>query len=716
MAIKQLSENGQANESVSNYKLLSAYGGPGSIMHTQYGSIIISCIEEWGFLKRILELDRQAKDLGENPLDYVVKHARLGENGNIGISNDQRLLYSLKGARKKLENLQYLVHIPNIELKQLDNKVKNDATAFTIPSSFLPKNFSDSNKLNRSYSEWYNLWKKNNAADKYGKLFFPPKKNWTEKTENGQIEIESRNWAELLTQDNIVLICEHGHISDFPWSRYLNWRTNDPAGIHEQSAFDLFQYKPCCGSDNNSTSRIKINSTTGNASGFDGKWLKCDNCKKQISLKGLMGVKIKCPGHLPWEVETGEAKFHSGNHLLRAQNPKSETCSCTEIRNGKALPKPMKVALTTGNNLYFSRIHSSIFMPDELFEDEITLEINKLEKEKEKAKEEDDLVKAIKIQEEIKKLKEDCEDDSQDEDLTNSEQDVRYRYQEFKAFTQKTEEQISVEKKHLKAKDVTENLEEDLEIYFSKVLRIDTMKITSVQLDFSRVVPADADVEAEQFISKNIFRSKPNEVVSYPAVENFGEGIFFALDEEAILDYGQSDEGEKLIKEMNGRLQGIRSDSFSKGAIEFAKQSNWELYLVHTFAHLIMRELEFRCGYPTASLSERIYVSNDEAYKMYGCMIYTAEGTEGSMGGLIAQTRKANLNNLIRSALKRATICHSDPLCWESEGQGLFDLNFSSCFSCSLVSETSCEHRNIYLDRRILVDETSGFFRSISNM
>lgn len=138
---------------------------------------------------------------------------------------------------------------------------------------------------------------------------------------------------------------------------------------------------------------------------------------------------------------------------------------------------------------------------------------------------------------------------------------------------------------------------------------------------------------------------------------------------------------------------------------------NWQLYLVHTFTHLIMRELEFRCGYPTASLSERVYVSNDKEHRMYGCMIYTTEGGEGSMGGVIAQTRPKNLNNLIRSALKRATICNSDPLCWESEGQGLFDLNFSSCFSCSLVIETSCEFRNIYLDRKILMDSEKGFFK-----
>ena len=157
------------------------------------------------------------------------------------------------------------------------------------------------------------------------------------------------------------------------------------------------------------------------------------------------------------------------------------------------------------------------------------------------------------------------------------------------------------------------------------------------------------------------------------------------------------------------------ANDFNKGAIDFANVMNWQMYLVHSFSHLIMRELEFRCGYPTASLSERIYVSNDEKYKMYGCLIYTAEGAEGSMGGLIAQTREKNLNNLIKSAVNRATICNSDPLCWESEGQGLFDLNFASCFSCSLVSETSCEHRNLYLDRKILVDSENGFFKEIIN-
>ena len=31
-----------------------------------------------------------------------------------------------------------------------------------------------------------------------------------------------------------------------------------------------------------------------------------------------------------------------------------------------------------------------------------------------------------------------------------------------------------------------------------------------------------------------------------------------------------------------------------------------KFYLLHTFSHVLMKELEFTCGYPTASLSEQI--------------------------------------------------------------------------------------------------------------
>lgn len=697
MATKQYFDNTQANEAISKFKLLSAYGGPGSIVHTAFGSIIVSCIEEWGFLKKILEIQKEAVDTGKKEKEikgYVIEQARLERNGSVGLSNDTRLLKSLIN-RKGLTELKYLVLIPDITVQDFSNKIKNNGNELAINSSFMPKVFFDKSKHYKFYKEWFKDWVSNKKNDdQYGNRFFPPKYNTDKGTYN-------------LAQDNIVLICDHGHISDFPWSKFLRWRTDSPMEINSEQPIELFNSQPCCGNEDTSISKIKITSSTANASGFDGKWLKCENCGRQTSLKGLMSVKIKCPGHKPWEAITsnnGELKYHSGNPGSRNQMPPFETCLSS---------KAMKVALTTGNNLYYSRMLSSIYMPDELFLDEKTLKLNVLEKELELAMDDKNFEEAMKINSMMTSLKAEIQNNPPLEIIHDSEKDVLYRFEEYRALALKGEEEINIDKvnEHLKVKDVTINIKgSNVEKYFSRILRIDNMKITSAQLDFSRVVPVDSD--ADNISSKNIFSSKQkNSVEAYPVVENYGEGIFFYFKEDLMNEFANS--GAIVLLNENLKNLSKNSDAFSEGAIKYGLENNWQLYIVHTFAHLIMRELEFKCGYPTASLSERIYVSNNAKYKMYGCMIYTAEGAEGSMGGLIAQTRPKNLLSLIQSALRRATICNSDPLCWESEGQGLFELNFASCFSCSLVSETSCEHRNIYLDRRILVDENNGFFKDV---
>ena len=704
MATKKYLENSAANESVSKYKLLSAYGGPGSLVHTQYGSIIISCIEEWGFLKKVLEIHVESHndpDVKEEDMHREVsKQSRKEKNGNIGISNDSRLLGELVKS-KKLTNLKYLALIPDIEIVTHNNKIKN-GVEFSIASSYMPKVFADRNNNYKPYSIWYKEWVVRRGSDgkkidEYGRKFHPPK----------HVFNEEEGWTSELKQDNILLLCEHGHISDFPWSKFLKWRREDPLAIFEDTPVKIFEKQECCNNP-----KIKITSNAGNASGFDGKFIRCINAgcvgKKGISLKGLMGVKIQCPGHKPWEATTGDIQYHSGDTHVRKQEPPIETCKCEDV-NDKL--KPMKVSLTTGNNIYYSRILSSIFLHSELFKSDTAIEIMRLEEEKKILMSDDDTVHlAPAIITKIKELKA-GRSKEEPESMTDSESEMVFRFNEFKAF-HKNEDLLNLDIKHLKTKEVTHNLDEDTKGYFDRVLRIDNMKITSAQLDFSRVVPADAD--AENAHPKNVFRSPNEQVEVYPVVESFGEGIFFSFNPEQINTFL---ENNKLIDEMKLQLTALQkgANDFNKGAIDFANVMNWQMYLVHSFSHLIMRELEFRCGYPTASLSERIYVSNDEKYKMYGCLIYTAEGAEGSMGGLIAQTREKNLNNLIKSAVNRATICNSDPLCWASEGQGLFDLNFASCFSCSLVSETSCEYRNLYLDRKILVDSENGFFKEIIN-
>ena len=351
---------------------------------------------------------------------------------------------------------------------------------------------------------------------------------------------------------------------------------------------------------------------------------------------------------------------------------------------------------------------SSIYLHDKLFESERVLTILTLKNELEQAKKDNDFARCMEISQEIQQFENETSDEEV-EVLSDSERELVLRYDEYKALL-KDVNLLNLEKRDLKVEDVTNNLKDSHDKYFNRILRIDNMKITSVQLDFSRVVPAGPDAINNK--PKNIFKSPNNHVEVYPATESFGEGIFFSFNHELIVDFAKEN---PIVNKMKNKLTELQraANNFNTGAINYANDLNWQLYLVHTFSHLIMRELEFRCGYPTASLSERLYVSNNDNKKMYGCLIYTSEGAEGSMGGLVAQTRRNNLGNLIESAIRRATICNSDPLCWTSEGQGLFDLNFASCFSCSLVSETSCEHRNLYLDRKILVDPDFGFFKNL---
>jgi len=131
--------------------------------------------------------------------------------------------------------------------------------------------------------------------------------------------------------------------------------------------------------------------------------------------------------------------------------------------------------------------------------------------------------------------------------------------------------------------------------------------------------------------------------------------------------------------------------------------------LLHTFSHLIIKELEFLCGYPATSIQERLYFDDG---KMQGLMIYTIAGAEGSYGGLSSICKSDKIGKLIRSALFRATDCSSDPICYESTGQGVGNLNYAACYSCALLPETSCEEFNCFLDRRMLIDKNFGFLKN----
>jgi hypothetical protein len=139
---------------------------------------------------------------------------------------------------------------------------------------------------------------------------------------------------------------------------------------------------------------------------------------------------------------------------------------------------------------------------------------------------------------------------------------------------------------------------------------------------------------------------------------------------------------------------------FIRETIEFSPQ----YVFLHTFSHLLIRQLSLYSGYSVSSIKERIYCSfKNGTEKFSGVLVYTASSdSDGSLGGLVRLSEPSILEKLISDMLNDAEWCSMDPFCKESFGehaQGIDSLNYSACHACTLLPETSCENGNILLDR-----------------
>jgi hypothetical protein len=112
------------------------------------------------------------------------------------------------------------------------------------------------------------------------------------------------------------------------------------------------------------------------------------------------------------------------------------------------------------------------------------------------------------------------------------------------------------------------------------------------------------------------------------------------------------------------------------------------MIMLHTVAHLLINELVFTCGYSSASLRERLFVSRDGSRDMAGLLIYTAAGvSEGTMGGLVRMSRPGRLQPVSAAALSDAQWCSTDPVCMDAgeRGQGPGSCNLAACHGCALL-------------------------------
>jgi len=178
-----------------------------------------------------------------------------------------------------------------------------------------------------------------------------------------------------------------------------------------------------------------------------------------------------------------------------------------------------------------------------------------------------------------------------------------------------------------------------------------------------------------------------------PAIELYGEGIFFVLDEKVLTSWEETEELQKRANEIDRR--------YSQSGMKFENeiQISPRLLFLHTLSHLLIRRLETEAGYPSASLKERIYCTSG-GIPMAGILVYVAvPDIVGSLGGLVELAEPQRFLKLLSNVFDHAEWCSHDPVCSEHEGQGQNLLNRAACHACALIPEPSCSFNNVLLDR-----------------
>ncbi|MFF8634421.1 DrmB family protein [Streptomyces pilosus] len=225
---------------------------------------------------------------------------------------------------------------------------------------------------------------------------------------------------------------------------------------------------------------------------------------------------------------------------------------------------------------------------------------------------------------------------------------------------------------------------------------------------FTRLVDAESTTDAKEMpLSQNPLRW-------LPAMEVRGEGVFLRLDESRLDAWEKAPAVAARVERMRTAHQRVLEQRADDPSRAVSSPATPRMVLLHTLAHVLINEWSLEAGYPSASLRERLYAADD----MAGVLVYTATSdSAGSLGGLVAQGEPAPLDRAVRSAIRRAEWCSSDPLCMEAEASGSIGTNLAACHACVMLPETSCEHNNILLDRALLVgtpDEPAvGFFQRV---
>lgn len=250
-----------------------------------------------------------------------------------------------------------------------------------------------------------------------------------------------------------------------------------------------------------------------------------------------------------------------------------------------------------------------------------------------------------------------------------------------------------------KASAVTKKIE--------RVVKVHRLREVIAQVGFTRFESSVSDVNGE--LALDVERAALAREVSWvPAVENRGEGIFLALKPQAVQEWLRrgpvKTRGEQLTAGFKAWAKAHSATTAVFPGLTYV--------LLHSLSHLLITAVALECGYSPSSIRERIYAGDNA----HGILLYTASpDAEGTLGGLVEAADR--IDQYLRHALDLGRLCANDPVCAHHEPDNQEEERFllgAACHGCVLLAETSCERRNDFLDRALVIptvdDSDAAFF------
>jgi hypothetical protein len=503
-------------------------------------------------------------------------------------------------------------------------------------------------------------------------------------------ECQAQNWTRYLVQVPFVAMCDAGHIQDFPWIEWV-YRSATPP-----------QNPP----------PMRLHSTGGMT--LAGQKIKVDGGPERT----LAGITNASPDSMDTE-------------LSRLLDGSKTPFLCPGARpwlgteQGEGCGRPLRGTLRSAANVYFAQVHNSIYLPRG--EDATVAEaISLLEQpplstfieiltgagvtptSAQLRKQYGELLGAFQDRQLEAAIGTVCGSSPSGpalQQIAGDDAETGFRRQEYDTLVGEAEyDQLVLKAAHLGRYSAA------FSRYFEHVTLVHKLRETRTLTGFTRVF-ADTDRDLGQL--QRMLRLVEPEEKWLPAYVVFGEGVFLTLKESRLREWEALADVQQRIQPLVARFYALRQTRHLRD-----RRVGPRFVLLHTLAHMLINRLTFECGYSSASLRERLYVSEHPQAPMAGILIYTAAGdAEGTLGGLVRMGKPGRLESLLFRALSGARWCSADPVCMEmgrSGGQGPNSLNLAACHGCSLVPETACEEFNRLLDRGLVIGDfgrpTVGYF------